>query len=459
MNNNIGSSLALAMPAAERHSFSQVERVIYWTAVLTPLWWLLGVQPLLYPAVMVGLLLWHFDIQKIVRSPFPICIWAWLLMALVMLWTAFLGLFDMGAGLKTIAAALVTFFKSYLLIFSCLALPFLTSVRVDVVTRSVSWMSIGFLVNMLVQLVLLPLGVNDFQYKPILARLIPGDVSSSLLVNSAWMSDFFNVSLPRSVLHTADPPILGICALLCFLICLSEKQKKLRQWAVFSSGCALLISFSRLSWLCFILAIAALICFRYQRIRHIPLWLSALTFLLCSVLELSFQELLQKPQEFFDSARSSSSLERALVVLRTIEAWQEKPWLGWGIIRGKAWLYEDVYVTLGSFSTYAAVLYLNGIVGFIFFMAALVLTLLAFYQPAFRGDFNCQVAFVGFSLLCILIQASPLSWMSIYIWFFFLWLGAVLRDVMFNPELRLNANWDQLVTQPEPAKSSRLFYR
>lgn len=429
---------------------SPTEKIVYWIALLTPLWWLLGIQPLFYPAVIAGLLLRHLNIVKIVRKPFPVCIWAWLLMALVMLWTALLGLAEMDAGLRTVAAAVVTFGKSYLLIFACLALPFLTPIRSVVVTRAVAWMAAGFSVNLAVQLGLLALGVNNVSFKPLLARLIPGEVSSSLMVSSASTSDFFGMSLPRSVLHTADPPILGVVALLCFLIVLNEPQRKLRYWAITAAGSALVISFSRLSWVCFLLAVGALLCFQHPKIRQFPLWLAAIAFSISSIFELTWRQLLQTPRAIFDGARASSSSERSFVVQKTLEAWQKKPWAGWGVIRGEVWLYDDTYITLGSFSTYSAVLYLNGIVGFLFFIAALAVTLWAFCKPALQGNFSCQLAFVGFSLLCILIQATPLSWMAIYLWFFFVWMGAVLKEVTCQENSSFVAStpvadWEQLV--------------
>ena len=75
---------------------SFAERVLYWTIVLTPLWWLSGLQTLLYPAILVVLLVITFDIDKLIRISLPACVWVWLAMALVMLLTAIIGLSEIG---------------------------------------------------------------------------------------------------------------------------------------------------------------------------------------------------------------------------------------------------------------------------------------------------------------------------------------------------------------------------
>jgi hypothetical protein len=105
--------------AQDSNTLSSSERVIYWTIVLTPVWWLLGIQPLFYPAVVIGLLAVHFSIDQVIQKVLPHYVWAWLAMSIVMLWTAALGINDMGFNFQVAAAAVVTFMKSYFLIFAC----------------------------------------------------------------------------------------------------------------------------------------------------------------------------------------------------------------------------------------------------------------------------------------------------------------------------------------------------
>lgn len=408
-------------------ALSFTERVVYWTIVLTPLWWLLGIQPLFYPAVVAFLLLFNFRIEKLFPSALPACIWGWLAMSIVMLWTALLGVNAMGMSVMLLAATLVTFFKSYFLIFAGLTLPFWAKVRVSVITRAVAWLSVGYLVNIAIQMAMLGVGLSELVYEPPLARVLPGD-KSSLLVKFALFSPFFGVSFPRTILHTPDPPILGLSALLCFLICLGESNRRLRKWALAGCLCALLISFSRLSWLCLPMGLVIIACFRSPFPRQLSIWLLSLTSLICGMVGLTFQELINKPLEVFDSARSNSSAERALVVRKTLEAWQEEFWFGWGIIRGKVWLYEDTYISMGSFSSYAAILYLHGIVGFTVFVGASVLTFAIFYKPAVRGNVLCQRAFTSLVILYMALNATPLSWMAVYFWYFFVWLGAIIKE-------------------------------
>ncbi|MBW4417625.1 MAG: O-antigen ligase family protein [Myxacorys californica WJT36-NPBG1] len=423
---------------------SRSERIVYWTIVLTPVWWLMGIQPLFYPLVVSGLLATHFSIDKVIQKPLPACAWAWLAMSITMMWTAILGINEMGFNLQTAAAAAVTFIKSYFLIFACLALPFWSHVRVQVVTRAVAWMASGFLVTIAIEIAMLVLKIGSNGYLPPLARLLPGD-KGSLRVMFANYSPFLGIPLPRSVLYTPDPPILGLCAVLCFLICLGETNRRLRNLALAGSIGALIVSASRSAWVGLPVALLVSVCFQSGLFRQISLWLTSLVLLVCSTLQIPIVGLIQKPIEEFNQARADSSAERALVVQKTLEAWQESPWIGWGVIRGRAHLYEDSYIGLGSFSTYAAVLYLHGIVGFIVFVVALLLTLFSVYTPAVRGNSFCIWAFACLVTLYISCNATPLSWMAVNIWFFFAWLGAVLSEA--RPQQPRLTSWDQISGQ------------
>ncbi|NEQ28466.1 MAG: O-antigen ligase domain-containing protein, partial [Microcoleus sp. SIO2G3] len=75
---------------------SAPEQLIYWMIVLAPIWWLAGVQPLLYPLFVCFLLVRSFSVDKLTRTSVPISVWAWLAMSLVMLWSTLLGLNDIG---------------------------------------------------------------------------------------------------------------------------------------------------------------------------------------------------------------------------------------------------------------------------------------------------------------------------------------------------------------------------
>ncbi len=421
-------------------ALSFAERVIYWTIVLTPLWWLMGLQTLLYPAIAIVLLVVTFDLDKLIRNSLPICVWAWLAMALVMLWTATIGLSNVGFGFQKTAATAVTLLKSYFLIFVCLALPFWNQIRVRVVTRAVAWMTTGYLVTIAVELAMLFLRIGKSGYIPPLAKLIPGD-KLSLKVTFAEFQPFFGIPLPRTVLYTPDPPIVGVCTVLCFFICLGETDRRLRNFALAGCLVGLLVSFSRLAWICFPLGLLIIACFHNRWVRQSSLWGASFTSLLCALLGLTLSQLVEKPLEIFNGARAESSKDRELVVRKTLEAWQESPWLGWGIIQGSVkWYTYDI--ALGSFSTYASVLYLHGIVGFIVFAAALASTLWSFWKPAVRGNPLCKRAIASLVALYVLCNATPLTWMTVYFWFFFVWLGAILCEI--QPPKSSITSWEQL---------------
>ena len=431
-------------------NLSLAEKIIYWTIALTPLWWLLGIQTLFYPAVVIVLLAISCDLDKLIRTPVPISVWLWLIMALTMLWTAMLGLGNLGFNFAKFAAVLVTFFKGYFLIFACLLLPFTTRIRVQVITRAVAWMAVSYLVVITIQLILLytgiyprysPLGIGPKPVPSIISFLSPGNKSLSIRLN-AFLTPFFGLILPRSWLYMPDPPIPGIAGCLSFLICLNESNPRLRKFSLAGSLSALLISHSRLAFICLPLAILIKFSFRSPFARQISLWLFSLAALLSSLLEVTISELvLNKPLEIFHSARPSSSKDRAFVVSETLKAWQESPWLGWGVAQGEA-QWHTYGVTLGSFSTYTGVLYLHGIVGLTVFLATIICTLASFWQPAVEGNDLCKQGFASLVALYLFIHGLPLSWIAVYIWFFFMWIGAILAQTQREPISK--KDWNKL---------------
>lgn len=409
-----------------RHA-SHAEKIIFWTIILTPLWWLLGIQPLLYPAILIFIFIKSINLDTLIRNPPPISVWAWLAMSLIMLWTALIGISYASLGMKETLAAIVTFAKGYFLIFICLILPFWNSIRTAIITRAVAWMASGYLINIILHIFTLFLGFTE-SFAPPWAKFFPGN-PASFVVKAPTFQAFFGVIVPRTTLYFPDPPILGICGLLCFIICLGETSPTLRRWGLLGSFTALVISQSRLAWICLPLSLCIYAIFRSQRARLGSLWTGASAALLCASLGgITITELLNKPLEIFTSARPASSTDREFVVRKTLEAWQESPFIGWGVAQGTAdW--HTYSITLGSFSTYAAVLYLHGVVGFTFFLVALLSTLLNLWKLAIQDNSTAQKALGAVIALIIFMEAIPLSWMAVYFWFFFIWIGSILVEL------------------------------
>ena len=408
---------------------SSSERIIYWTIVLTPLWWILGIQTILYPVTATYLLLANFKLEKITKGFIPLCIWIWLGMTIAALFTNILGLEKAGFNIMKTAATLFTLFKGYFMIFACLMIPFWHRVRVKVITRAVCWMTISYLVILAIQLLILISMGSQEPFLPPLARLIPGD-KLSLMVKFAVIQPFFGIPLPRTDLYTADPPILGVCSLLCFFICLGETNPRIRKFALLGSLAGLIISQSRLAWICFPFAFLVIGCFRSNLARQSFLWIASFTSLCSAFLSLAIHDLIAQPLVIFNSARADSSKDREYVISATIDAWKELPWFGWGII-GKTVTWGNGFfeLPLGTFSSYAQVLYLHGLFGFLIFISALISTIYIFWQPAMTGNLICQRAFASLLALYVLCQATTLTWMAIYFWFFFIWLGAIMKEV------------------------------
>lgn len=420
---------------------STAEWVVYWVLVLTPLWWLLGIQTLFYPAVIWGLLLLNCRPEKLLRGYLPPAAWAWMGMVLVAAAAAFAGLAQIGFPLLRVAATGVTLFKGYGMMMAAIMLPFWVRLRLRVVTRAVCWLSFGYIWAIALLFLLLFLGIWTEPLYPPLARMIPGD-KLSLLLSPAGFQEFFGITLPRTAIYTPDPPIPGVIGILSLFICLGESHRGVRWLGCCGCLVSLVVSQSRLAWITFPVVLLVWLCFRSMPARQGSLWSAALTNAFCAMLGISVADLLSQAKAVFTSARAASSSDRALVVGRTLEAWLEKPVFGWGIAMDSVrWYIYDI--VLGSFSTYASVLYLQGLVGFGMFLITLGTTLYNCWLGAKRGDATCQRAFAAVLALCLLIEGLPLSWMSVYFWFFFLWLGGVFNERV--PRRSRPASWHQLM--------------
>ncbi len=416
---------------------SYPEAVIYWTALLTPLWWLLGVQVLLYPAVVVTLLVTGFSVEKLAKTPLPLSAWAWFAMALTMLMTTVLT-FDRAnfVQLVTLAIALL---KGYFLIFASLALPFFQPLRSAVVTRAVAWMAAGHTLFLAITATLWFFHLPGPD-RPLLASILPDNTAIAL--NLAGSEKFLGLTLPRISGYTPDPPILGTCAVLFIFICLGESNRWLRQAALLGSFLGLIFSFGRTAWLALPIAIAVNLLFRLAIIPQIFLGAAAMASFIWGLLGVSLEEFFQGGVTQFNQVResgASSSTTRTKVINRTLELWQESPWTGWGVIQHQVHLYDNAYMPATTFSTYSAVLYLHGAIGFLVFGLAMLATLWDVYEPSMRGDALAARACGSLVALYLMMGTTTLSWMAPFLWFFFVWLGTVIREATLPPLQRAMA--------------------
>ena len=332
------------------------------------------------------------------------------------------GLYSIGFPSNAAIAAVVTFLKSYFMIFTAMILPFLQKIRLRVITRAVVWLSIGYIVTTVVLLAMLFLNLNPppvppltvAQIIPLLANVIPGG-KETLAINLAEFQPFFGISLPRILLYTADPPILGVCAVFNLLICLGESDRKLKWWAIAGCLIALFLCFSRIAWIAVPCTFLIVYCFRKRWLGLSSLWVGMGLGMLAASLGLTIIQMFEQPMELFTSARVESSRDRALVVSRTIDAWLEYPWFG---------------------------LYLHGVFGFVVFIAALGLTLWDLWQSAKLGSIVAQRAFAAVLVLVLMCNATPLSWMAVSFWYFFIWLGVILYRS--RPQYQAISEWEQL---------------
>jgi O-antigen ligase len=198
----------------------------------------------------------------------------------------------------------------------------------------------------------------------------------------------------------------------------------------------LIFSFGRTAWLALPIAIAVNLLFRLAIVPQIVLGAAAMASFIGGLFTARLEELFQGGVTQFNQTRGDgveSTKVRTMVVNRTLELWQESPWTGWGFIQHKVHLYENAYMPATTFSTYSAVLYLHGAVGFVVFVLAMLATLWDVYEPSIRGDALAARACGSLVALYLMFGSTTLSWMAPFLWFFFVWLGTVIREATLPP--------------------------
>jgi O-antigen ligase len=376
-------------------------------------------------------------VDKLAKTALPLSVWAWFAMALTMLITTVLA-FE-SVGFVQVATLTVALLKGYFLIFASLALPFFQPLRSAVITRAVAWMAASQTLFLAITTTLWLLHIPGIN-RPLLASLLPGD--SAFALNLAGSEKFLGLTLPRISGYTPDPPILGTCAVLCLFISLGESNRWLRQAALTGSVLGLIFSFGRTAWLALPIAIAVNLLFRLAIVPQIFLGAAAVASFIWGLFGVNVEEFLQGGVTQFNQVResgASSSETRTKVISRTLELWQESPWTGWGFIQHQVHLYDNAYMPVTTFSTYAAVLYLHGAIGFMVLVLAMLATLWDVYEPSLREDALAARACGSLVALYLMMGTTTLSWMAPFLWFFFVWLGTVIRETTLPPRQEVMA--------------------
>jgi len=380
------------------------ERLVWWTIILTyPIWIIGGLY--VVGSVLCWLLLVCLLIKILARMDHPEeneeisispVIWLWIIGMIIMQVALIAGHVNFNLGTGIIIKSSIGWAKGW----AALALYPLAGalpIRSSIPTRAIC--IVGFHTLLIMPLLLLTpnLGLPEVLYvSPLRAIGGPGN-------------EFFDVPLYEIDGSTGDlrwrlfapwGPALGFVGNINFMICLQEKNRKWKILGIIGSILMCFVCKSRLAQLSIILIplTTAII----ARLRQ-PLMLITLGVVsyLGGIFATSILTAVSDYWEGFKGARAGSTRVRFALKRIAFHRWEtEAPIWGHGVVEGGPHLVE--YMAIGSHHTWAGVLFVKGLVGFVALAVPMLVTLLDMLRRAASSSY--RLGSTGLGVIIILFM-------------------------------------------------------
>jgi hypothetical protein len=380
------------------------ERLVWWSIILTyPIWIIGGLY--VVGSVLCWLLLVCLLIKILARMDHPEeneeisispVIWLWIIGMIIMQVSLIAGHVNFNLGTGIIIKSSIGWAKGW----AALALYPLAGalpIRSSIPTRAIC--IVGFHTLLIMPLLLLTpnLGLPEVLYvSPLRAIGGPGN-------------EFFDVPLYEIDGSTGDlrwrlfapwGPALGFVGNINFMICLQEKNRKWKILGIIGSILMCFVCKSRLAQLSIILIplTTAII----ARLRQ-PLMLITLGVVsyLGGIFATSILTAVSDYWEGFKGARAGSTRVRFALKRIAFHRWEtEAPIWGHGVVEGGPHLVE--YMAIGSHHTWAGVLFVKGLVGFVALAVPMLVTLLDMLRRAASSSY--RLGSTGLGVIIILFM-------------------------------------------------------
>jgi len=380
------------------------ERLVWWSIILTyPIWIIGGLY--VVGSVLCWLLLVCLLIKILARMDHPEeneeisispVIWLWIIGMIIMQVALIAGHVNFNLGTGIIIKSSIGWAKGW----AALALYPLAGalpIRSSIPTRAIC--IVGFHTLLIMPLLLLTpnLGLPEVLYvSPLRAIGGPGN-------------EFFDVPLYEIDGSTGDlrwrlfapwGPALGFVGNINFMICLQEKNRKWKILGIIGSILMCFVCKSRLAQLSIILIplTTAII----ARLRQ-PLMLITLGVVsyLGGIFATSILTAVSDYWEGFKGARAGSTRVRFALKRIAFHRWEtEAPIWGHGVVEGGPHLVE--YMAIGSHHTWAGVLFVKGLVGFVALAVPMLVTLFDMLRRAASSSY--RLGSTGLGVIIILFM-------------------------------------------------------
>lgn len=380
------------------------ERLVWWSIILTYPIWIIGglyvVGSLLCWLLLVCLLIKILarmdhpeENEEISISP---VIWLWIIGMIIMQVALIAGHVNFNLGTGIIIKSSIGWAKGW----AALALYPLAGalpIRSSIPTRAIC--IVGFHTLLIMPLLLLTpnLGLPEVLYvSPLRAVGGPGN-------------EFFDVPLYEIDGSTGDlrwrlfapwGPALGFVGNINFMICLQEKNRKWKILGIIGSILMCFVCKSRLAQLSIILIPLTTAIIARLRQPFMLITLGVVSYL-GGIFATSILTAVSDYWEGFKGARAGSTRVRFALKRIAFHRWEtEAPIWGHGVVEGGPHLVE--YMAIGSHHTWAGVLFVKGLVGFVALAVPMLVTLLDLLRRAASASY--RLGSTGLGVIIILFM-------------------------------------------------------
>lgn len=402
------------------------EKVIYYSAIGTYVFYFLGAQYIVIPAIAwlltlyLCLKLWQQRSTTSDQITIPISVWVWIFSMLLLELALVMGHIDFDLGLvKTVFSSVNNWARQYALLvlfplIGCL------NIRPQILYRAACIVCLQSLVFNFIALLNFSLNLPHFSYISPLAIFGGG---SDELYSVALYEIEYGTNLLRLKLFAPWCPELGMIANIYFFLAFQERNQKWRMIGIAGAIAMIIGSFSRAAIVClpFILLLVWFLGQLTQPTTYVTL---GITSFITSIFTPQLLNLVQTSREQFDSFRASSSEVRGLLVNLALDRWNEAPIWGHAVVT--PWMNTP---GIGTHHTWVGLLFIRGIVGLTAFILPLTWSFIDLLYKAQKSS----TAKVGLSIILVLFIFSSVVDISYIVHLY--WLGLIMLGIALKEKL------------------------
>lgn len=351
------------------------ERILFWTVALVPLWWILGIQLMVYPVVGWFLLYRSWQCPRV--TPLPLGWYIWWLYALVYFSSTILnlclGVAEIGRSLNAMGAILGIWMLFLIVWYAMRRL----GVRLQVVVRALCIVGLCQLVAVILGQLHVAMTGNLLETQSLLVQMVPRMPARVFFEAQlyGWDRVSWGEYTPRLKSFYYWSPLAGTMSI---FICMAAWMEQKLFWRVAGFlGGAVTIWFAaaRAAQIGIIAAVLVTLWFAKGWGRKVLLWGSIPVILAAPVLG----DLIH---HYLFEYRGDSADGRFALYREAYEAFTQSPWLGYGTY-GRS---STLDVPLGSHSQIYSTLYQTGVIGSCVLVAAWIAITLMLSQKVLKHE-------------------------------------------------------------------------